>query len=206
VSLDVPPGLSPRPESCYGDRWRTLAYRVEGAVSAVVFHAGLAGKRTDTSGSSLYKARQTRNMAKPVFVLNGPNLNLLGVREPEIYGRETLDDVRKVTEGRAKALGLAVDFRQSNHEGELIGWIQEARTAASGIILNAGGLTHTSVGILDALSAAELPVIEVHLSNIFRRESFRHHSYVSMAAKGVICGLGVQGYEFAVEAMAKLVA
>ncbi len=145
-------------------------------------------------------------MAKPVFVLNGPNLNLLGVREPEIYGRETLDDVRKVTEGRAKALGLAVDFRQSNHEGELIGWIQEARTAASGIILNAGGLTHTSVGILDALSAAELPVIEVHLSNIFRRESFRHHSYVSMAAKGVICGLGVQGYEFAVEAMAKLVA
>jgi 3-dehydroquinate dehydratase-2 len=145
-------------------------------------------------------------MAKPVFVLNGPNLNLLGVREPEIYGRETLEDVRKVTEGRAKALGLAVDFRQSNHEGELIGWIQEARTAASGIILNAGGLTHTSVGILDALSAAELPVIEVHLSNIFRRESFRHHSYVSMAAKGVICGLGVQGYEFAVEAMAKLVA
>ncbi len=99
-----------------------------------------------------------------------------------------------------------MDFRQSNHEGDLIGWIQEARTAASGIILNAGGLTHTSVGILDALSAAELPVIEVHLSNIFRRESFRHHSYVSMAAKGVICGLGVQGYELAVEAMAKLVA
>jgi 3-dehydroquinate dehydratase-2 len=172
----------------------------------VVFHATSAGKRTDTSGQSLHQRAQTRNMAKPVFVLNGPNLNLLGIREPEIYGRETLDDVRKATEARAKAVGLSVEFRQSNHEGDLIGWIQEARMAASGIILNAGGLTHTSVGILDALSAAELPVIEVHLSNIFRRESFRHHSYVSMAAKGVICGLGVQGYELAVEAMAKLVA
>jgi 3-dehydroquinate dehydratase-2 len=144
-------------------------------------------------------------MAKPVFVLNGPNLNLLGSREPEIYGRDTLDDVRKKTEARAKAAGLAIDFRQSNHEGELIDWIQEARTKASGIILNAGAFSHTSIGILDALSAAELPVIEVHLSNIFRRESFRQHSYVSTAAKGVICGLGVHGYELAVEAMAKLV-
>jgi 3-dehydroquinate dehydratase-2 len=148
---------------------------------------------------------QTRKMAKPVFVLNGPNLNLLGSREPEIYGRDTLDDVRKKTEARAKAVGLVVDFRQSNHEGELIDWIQEARAKASGIILNAGAFSHTSVGILDSLSAAELPVIEVHLSNIFRRESFRQHSYVSMAAKGVICGLGVNGYELAVEAMAKLV-
>jgi 3-dehydroquinate dehydratase-2 len=145
-------------------------------------------------------------MAKPVFVLNGPNLNMLGTREPEIYGRDTLDDVRKRAEVRGKTLGLSIDFRQSNHEGELIGWIQEARGAASGIILNAGSLTHTSIGILDALSAAELPVIEVHLSNIFRRESFRHHSYVSLGAKGVICGLGVQGYELALEAMAKLVA
>lgn len=145
-------------------------------------------------------------MAKPVFVLNGPNLNLLGAREPEIYGRDTLDDVRKRTEARAKAAGLAIDFRQSNHEGVLIDWIQEARTSASGIILNAGAFSHTSIGILDALSAAELPVIEVHLSNIFRRESFRHHSYVSTTAKGVICGLGVHGYELAVEAMAKLVA
>lgn len=145
-------------------------------------------------------------MAKPVFVLNGPNLNLLGAREPEVYGRDTLDDVRKRTEARAKAAGLAIDFRQSNHEGVLIDWIQEARTSASGIILNAGAFSHTSIGILDALSAAELPVIEVHLSNIFRRESFRHHSYVSTAAKGVICGLGVHGYELAVEAMAKLVA
>lgn len=145
-------------------------------------------------------------MAKPVFILNGPNLNMLGTREPEIYGRETLDDVRKRCEARARGLGLAVDFRQSNHEGELIGWIQEARSAASGILLNAGSLTHTSVGILDALSAAELPVIEVHLSNIFRRESFRHHSYVSLGAKGVICGLGVHGYELALDAMAKLAA
>jgi 3-dehydroquinate dehydratase-2 len=144
-------------------------------------------------------------MAKPVFVLNGPNLNMLGAREPEIYGRDTLDDVRRRAEVRAASLGLAVDFRQTNHEGELIGWIQEARQGASGIILNAGSLTHTSIGILDALQAAELPVLEVHFSNIFRRESFRHHSYVSMAAKGVICGLGVQGYELALEAMAKLI-
>lgn len=145
-------------------------------------------------------------MAKPVFVLNGPNLNMLGLREPEIYGRDTLEDVKKRVEARAKTAGVTVDFRQSNHEGELIGWIQEARSGASGIILNAGSLTHTSIGILDALSAAELPVIEVHLSNIFRRESFRHHSYVSLGAKGVICGLGVHGYELALEAMAKLTA
>jgi len=145
-------------------------------------------------------------MSKPVFVLNGPNLNMLGVREPEIYGRETLDDVRKKSEARAKALGLAVDFRQSNVEGELIGWVQEARGKASGIVLNAGSLTHTSIGLLDALSAAEVPVIEVHLSNIFRREAFRQHSYVSLAAKGVICGLGSKGYELALEAMADLIA
>jgi 3-dehydroquinate dehydratase-2 len=145
-------------------------------------------------------------MAKPVFVLNGPNLNMLGLREPEIYGRDTLEDVKKRVEARAKTVGVTVDFRQSNHEGELIGWIQEARSGASGIILNAGSLTHTSIGILDALSAAEQPVIEVHLSNIFRRESFRHHSYVSLGAKGVICGLGVHGYELALEAMAKLTA
>jgi 3-dehydroquinate dehydratase-2 len=145
-------------------------------------------------------------MAKPVFVLNGPNLNMLGVREPEVYGRETLDDVRKRAEGRAKALGLAIDFRQSNVEGELIGWVQEARGKAAGIVLNAGAFTHTSIGLLDALAAAELPVIEVHLSNIFRRESFRQHSYVSLAAKGVICGLGAIGYELALEAMAELIA
>jgi len=143
-------------------------------------------------------------MAKPVLVLNGPNLNMLGTREPAVYGRDTLEDVRRLAEARAAALGLAIDFRQSNHEGELVGWIQEARTTASGIILNAGALTHTSIGILDALQAAAVPVIEVHLSNIFRREAFRQHSYVSLAAQGVICGLGAKGYELALEAMADI--
>jgi len=145
-------------------------------------------------------------MAKPVFVLNGPNLNMLGIREPDIYGRDTLDDVRRKAETRARALGLTIDFRQSNHEGELVGWIQEARDKAAGIILNAGSLTHTSIGLLDALSAVELPVIEVHLSNIFRRENFRQHSYVSLAAKGMICGLGAKGYELALEAIADILA
>lgn len=145
-------------------------------------------------------------MAKPVYVLNGPNLNMLGKREPAIYGRDSLDDVRKRTEARAKSVGIEIDFRQSNSEGELIGWVQQARDKASGLIVNAGGLTHTSIALLDALQAAELPVVEVHLSNIFRREDYRHHSYVSLAAKGVICGLGAKGYELAVEAMADILA
>ena len=145
-------------------------------------------------------------MPKPIFVLNGPNLNLLGVREPAVYGAETLADVRRRTQARAQALGLAVDFRQSNHEGELVDWIQEARESASGVILNAGALTHTSVAILDALNAAEKPVIELHLSNVFRREKFRHHSYVSAAAQGMICGFGAKGYELAIEAMANILA
>jgi 3-dehydroquinate dehydratase-2 len=145
-------------------------------------------------------------MPKPIFVLNGPNLNLLGVREPSIYGAETLADVRRRTESRARTLGLGVDFRQSNSEGELVNWIQEAREGACGIILNAGAYTHTSVAILDALNAAERPVIELHLSNVFRREAFRHHSYVSPAAQGVICGFGGKGYELAIEAMADIVA
>ena len=140
-----------------------------------------------------------------VFILNGPNLNLLGVREPSIYGRDTLGDIEERCAARAGALGLEIDFRQSNHEGQLVDWIQEARESADGIILNAGALTHTSVALLDALSAAELPVIEVHLSNIFRRESFRHHSYVSLAANGVICGLGARGYELALDGIASLI-
>jgi 3-dehydroquinate dehydratase-2 len=140
-----------------------------------------------------------------VFVLNGPNLNMLGVREPATYGYDTLADVELRCSARAAALDLTIDFRQTNHEGQLVEWIQEAREAADGIILNAGALTHTSVAVLDALNAAELPVIEVHLSNIFRRESFRHHSYVSLAAVGVICGLGPQGYELALEAIASLI-
>lgn len=143
-------------------------------------------------------------MAKPIYVLNGPNLNLLGLREPAVYGTDTLDDVRNLTAARAQQLGAKIEFRQSNHEGALIDWIQEAREAASGIILNAGALTHTSIGLLDALQAVQLPVIEVHLSNIFRREAYRHHSFVSLGASGVICGLGAKGYELALEAMVHL--
>jgi len=140
-----------------------------------------------------------------VFILNGPNLNLLGVRKPSIYGRDTLGDIEERCTARAAALGLEIDFRQTNHEGQLVDWIQEARESADGIILNAGALSHTSVALLDALSAAELPVIEVHLSNILRRESFRHHSYVSLVANGVICGLGAKGYELALDAIAGLI-
>lgn len=145
-------------------------------------------------------------MAKPIFVLNGANLNLIGVREPSIYGRETLVDIRRRTEARAQALGLRVDFRQSNSEGEIVNWIQEAREYADGIVLNAGAYTHTSIAIHDALNAAARPVIEVHLSNIFKREPFRHTSYVSPVAHGMICGFGPKGYELAVEAMADLLA
>jgi 3-dehydroquinate dehydratase-2 len=144
-------------------------------------------------------------MNPTVLVLNGPNLNLLGQREPEIYGRATLMEIEAAARARAQALSLALDFRQSNHEGELVDWIQEARETCAGIIINPAGYTGTSIAILDALLASELPVIEVHLSNIFRREPFRHHSYVSMAATGVICGLGAEGYLLALEAMARLV-
>jgi 3-dehydroquinate dehydratase-2 len=140
-----------------------------------------------------------------VFILNGPNLNLLGVREPAVYGHDTLADIEERCLARAAALDVQIEFRQTNHEGQLVDWIQEARESADGIILNAGALTHTSVAIFDALSAAGLPVIEVHLSNIFRRESFRHHSYVSLAANGVICGLGPHGYELALDAVASLI-
>ena len=149
-------------------------------------------------------AKSPKRESSDLLVLNGPNLNLLGRREPEIYGRDSLDDIAAATKVRAKDFGLSVDFRQSNHEGELVTWIQDARDACKGIIINPGGLSHTSVVLLDALIFSELPVVEVHLSNIFRRESFRHHSFVSSAAKGVICGLGPQGYLLAVEAMANI--
>ena len=144
-------------------------------------------------------------MAKPIYVLNGPNLNLLGSREPEVYGRESLDDVRARCERKAKDLGLSIDFRQSNHEGELVAWIQEARDKASGLIVNAGAFTHTSIAMLDALLACSIPAIEVHLSNIFTREPFRHQSYISKAVKGVICGFGPLSYELAIEALAKTI-
>lgn len=142
----------------------------------------------------------TEPAGKTVLVLNGPNLNLLGTREPEIYGSTTLDDIRQIAEKRAEELGLEVDFRQSNTEGEIVDWIQSARTTAAAIVINAGAYTHTSIAILDALLACGLPVVEVHLSNIYRREEFRHHSYISKAATGVICGFGAQGYSLALEA------
>jgi 3-dehydroquinate dehydratase-2 len=141
------------------------------------------------------------SMPSKILILNGPNLNLLGAREPEIYGTETLDDIAVKCKERAQKLGLQTDFRQSNHEGELVTWIQGARQDMAGLIINAGAYTHTSVALLDALLAADMPVIEVHLSNIFRREDFRHHSYVSSAATGMICGLGSQGYLLALEAL-----
>jgi 3-dehydroquinate dehydratase-2 len=140
-----------------------------------------------------------------ILILNGPNLNMLGRREPAIYGHDTLDDIRKSCLAKAKALGVEVDFRQSNSEGELVGWIQAARDAIDGIIINPAAYTHTSIAILDALLSAELPAIELHLSNPFRREPFRAHSYVSTAARGVICGFGAHGYELALEAMARIV-
>ncbi len=141
--------------------------------------------------------------APKVLVLNGPNLNLLGAREPEIYGRQTLADVEAACRERAAGRGLELEFRQSNREGELVEWIQQARGEHDAIVINAGAYTHTSVAILDALLAAELPVIEVHLSNLFRRESFRHHSYVSRAAIGLICGFGPEGYLLALDALAR---
>ncbi len=145
-------------------------------------------------------------MTATVLVLNGPNLNLLGTREPEVYGDQTLADIEAACAGRAAALGLAVEFRQSNNEGQLVDWIQGSPGACDGLIVNAGAFTHTSVAVLDALIACALPVIEVHLSNIYRREDFRHHSYVSKAAIGVICGFGGFGYEMALEAMARRLA
>ena len=143
-------------------------------------------------------------MPKPIYVLNGPNLNLLGEREPEIYGADTLEDVRKRCKIRAAAAELTIEFHQSNHEGELIGWVQEARTKASALVINPAGYGHTSVALLDALKAAELPVVECHLSNPAAREPFRHHSYVSLAAQGLVSGFGAASYELAVEAAAGL--
>ena len=139
-----------------------------------------------------------------IAVLNGPNLNMLGLRQPEIYGEMTLDDVETLCAEAAERLGLAIDFRQTNGEGELISWVQECRGRASGIVINPGGYTHTSVALLDALLATDLPVIEVHVTNIHRREEFRQHSFVSKAAVGVICGLGIGGYALALTAMAEL--
>jgi 3-dehydroquinate dehydratase-2 len=142
-------------------------------------------------------------MSKTIYVLNGPNLNLLGTRQPEIYGRATLSDVEKLCRAAAGQYGLAVEFRQSNHEGQIIDWIQEAYTQkAAGLIINPAGYTHTSVAILDALLMLEAPIIEVHISDIHSREPFRRHSYVSQAARAVISGEGIDGYRRAVEEIA----
>jgi 3-dehydroquinate dehydratase-2 len=143
-------------------------------------------------------------MPKPIYVLSGPNLNLLGTREPEIYGHQTLDDVRRLCEARAAALGRELVFRQSNHEGELIDWIQEARDKACALVINPAGYGHTSVAILDALKAVGVPVVECHLSNPAAREAFRRNTYVSLAATGLVSGFGAASYELAVEAAAGL--
>lgn len=138
---------------------------------------------------------------KPIYVLNGPNLNLLGRREPDIYGATTLAEIETLLHDAAGELGMSIEFRQSNQEGELVDWIQEAGARGAGLILNAAAYTHTSVAIGDAVAAIAVPVIEVHLSNIFAREEFRHHSYISPAAKGVICGFGALGYKMALNAL-----
>lgn len=142
-------------------------------------------------------------MAKRVLILNGPNLNMLGIREPAIYGAQTLADIEAMCRTEAQRLGMEVDFRQSNHEGELIGWIQDALGRFDAILINPAAYSHTSVGIPDALKATALPVLEVHLSNIHQRENFRRHSYVSAVAYGVVCGLGSLGYSVGLAALAE---
>jgi 3-dehydroquinate dehydratase-2 len=145
-------------------------------------------------------------MPKTIYVLNGPNLNLLGTREPEIYGRATLADVEKLCHTTAERHGLTVDFRQSNHEGEIIDWIQEARKEkAAGLVINPAGYSHTSVAILDALATFEAPIIEVHISNIHSREQFRRRSYVSQVARAVLCGFGAEGYALAIAGLSAMI-
>jgi 3-dehydroquinate dehydratase-2 len=145
-------------------------------------------------------------MAKTIYVLNGPNLNLLGTREPATYGSATLADAEALARAAADKAGLAVEFRQSNHEGVLIDWIHEARAGkAVGLVINPGGYTHTSIALLDAILASEMPTVEIHVSNIHARESFRGHSYVSKGAKAVICGFGIQGYALAVTGLAAMI-
>jgi 3-dehydroquinate dehydratase-2 len=144
-------------------------------------------------------------MTPTVFVLNGPNLNLLGLREPDVYGSDTLNDIEDRVKTRAKQLGLLIDFRQTNVEGQLVDWIQEARTKAKGIIINPAAYTHTSVALHDALKAVGVPTIEVHLSNTHAREEFRHHSYVSPVAHGIVVGFGAYGYELALDGLARII-
>jgi 3-dehydroquinate dehydratase-2 len=139
-----------------------------------------------------------------IAVLNGPNMNMLGLRQPQVYGSATLDDVEALCAETAEQLGLAIDFRQTNGEGELVSWVQECRGRAAGIVINPAGYTTTSIALMDALLAVELPVVEVHVTNIHRREEFRHRSFVSKAAVGVLCGFGIRGYALALQAMSDL--
>lgn len=139
------------------------------------------------------------------MLLNGPNLNTLGVRQPEVYGTATLDDAVELAAGTADELGWTVDARQTNHEGEMLEWIQAGRGTVAGIVINPGAWTHTSIALRDALSVPEVPIIEVHVSNVHAREEFRHHSYVSGIAAGVIAGFGIRGYEFAVRRLVELI-
>lgn len=143
-------------------------------------------------------------MTKPILVLNGPNLNMLGIREPEIYGSATIEDVEALCRKTAERLGLQVECRQTNAESDLVSWIQGARNTHAAIIINAGAYSHTSVALLDALTLTELPIIEVHITNIHAREEFRRHSYISIAAKAVLCGCGIDGYGYAIETASKL--
>ena len=141
---------------------------------------------------------------KPIYVLNGPNLNLLGVREPHIYGKTTLDDIGRACADLAKGLGFAIEFRQSNHEGQLVDWIQEARTEASAVVINPAAYGHTSVALLDALKTLSIPIVECHLSHLATREEFRHQTFVSKAATGIIAGFGARSYDLAIQAAAHL--
>jgi 3-dehydroquinate dehydratase-2 len=142
----------------------------------------------------------------PIYILNGPNLNLLGHREPEVYGYTTLPEIEAMCAARAKTHGLSIVFRQSNREGEIVDHLQEARIGASAVIINPAGYGHTSIAILDSIQALKIPVIEVHLSNLAKREAYRHHSYVSRGATGIVMGLGAQGYLRAVDAIAEILA
>jgi 3-dehydroquinate dehydratase-2 len=150
------------------------------------------------------KPKQSKTL--PIYILNGPNLNLLGTREPEVYGTTTLPQIEKMCAAQGKQHGLSIIFRQSNHEGEIVDQLQEARTSGCAVIINPAGYGHTSIAILDSIQALTIPVIEVHLSNLAKREAFRHHSYVSKGATGVVMGLGAQGYLRAVDAIAEILA
>ena len=188
-----------------GRRWRILGFIVAAATPAprLPLCGGLAYNLTGMVGISPPRSAGFLEMPKTVYVLNGPNLNLLGTREPELYGRSTLADVEKLCGAAAKRHGLALVFRQSNHEGEIVDWIQEARAKkAVGLIINPAGYTTTSIAILDALFMLEVPIIEVHITNIHKREEFRHHSYISKAARAVIAGCGVLGYALAIASVA----